>query len=119
MDKVDKTLDDAATFVAAIVFGPIFLFGALSFVWSLALLILPYVVWTAAAVGGTIGVLFFSRKLRDAIAQRRSEAESERQRRVTTREQRQELETLYSQVLNAYEAIVDDERRQFQSPAGP
>jgi hypothetical protein len=119
MDKVDKTLEDAATFIAAVVFGPIFLFGALSAVWALFLLVLPYVAWSGAAVGGTIGVLFFSQKLRDAIEQKRSETESERQRCVTTREQRQELEALYSQVLNAHYDLFDAERRRSQPRIGP
>lgn len=111
MDKVDKTPEDAATFVVAIVFGPIFLFGAMSAVWALFLLVLPYVAWSAAAVGGTIGVLFFSQKLRDAIEQGRSESESARQRGATTRLQRQELEALYSQVRDAHHDLLHREPR--------
>jgi hypothetical protein len=105
--------------VTALVFGPIFIGIALGGIWSLIVLVFPYVFWTAVAVGCVVGMWVFGRRLSDTLAKERAQKEAGEEKLRIAREQREELEALHSQVRHAYHDLFDAERRRSQQAIGP
>jgi hypothetical protein len=104
--------------IVLLVFGPIFIGAALSVLWTLIVLIFPYLFWTAVAVGCVIGVVFFGRRVFDTLESARALRRAGEEKLRIAREQRAELEALHTQVRDAYHCVFDSERRRSQPRIG-
>lgn len=97
--------------IAALVFGPVLIGAFANAVWPGLLQLLQYIFWFFVAIAALVGVVIFGRKLSDMNTEERLQRELEEKRQRTSRQQREELEALHTQVRNAHNNVFDIERR--------